>query len=238
MTSEFLSDMRFLLFPRCCPGCGRADRILCPACSAAFSLFLSRNLYDHSLSGGPSLQVHSCSLYQGLVRQTILAWKDHGDVELDGPFGRFMRILLYRYLAGLNPVFRTRLNGLCFLPTPSRKESFYKRGRWQVHPLCESLVSACGRVGIRADWEPALTIRGSLRKAVEKSDRRDRSSRLRGHVVVSHPERLRGRPLVLVDDIMTTGSTLRTCHQALEEAGGELLACLTLSMVPDEREPR
>jgi adenine/guanine phosphoribosyltransferase-like PRPP-binding protein len=36
---------------------------------------------------------------------------------------------------------------------------------------------------------------------------------------VPHPERLRGRDVLLIDDIYTTGATARACSHALQKAG-------------------
>ncbi|MFC2351460.1 MAG: ComF family protein, partial [Scardovia wiggsiae] len=43
-----------------------------------------------------------------------------------------------------------------------------------------------------------------------------------------------GRMVILIDDIMTTGSTLRSCERVLREAGARVYAALTLSMVPGD----
>ena len=58
--------------------------------------------------------------------------------------------------------------------------------------------------------------------------------RLSGRVSVAHPHRVAGRMVILIDDIMTTGSTLRSCERVLREAGARVYAALTLSMVPGD----
>ena len=39
----------------------------------------------------------------------------------------------------------------------------------------------------------------------------------------------RGRRVLLTDDVLTTGSTLAACVQALEEAGAASVVCVTLA---------
>ena len=58
--------------------------------------------------------------------------------------------------------------------------------------------------------------------------------RLSGRVSVAHPHRVAGHTVILIDDIMTTGSTLRSCERVLREAGARVYAALTLSMVPGD----
>jgi ComF family protein len=52
-----------------------------------------------------------------------------------------------------------------------------------------------------------------------------------GAFVVTRPERVRGRVLVLVDDVCTTGATLRACAEALRQAGASEVRVLTLARV-------
>ena len=46
---------------------------------------------------------------------------------------------------------------------------------------------------------------------------------------VRHPERIRGRTLLLVDDIMTTGATLSAAAKALKECGAVRVWCVTIA---------
>jgi len=54
-----------------------------------------------------------------------------------------------------------------------------------------------------------------------------RRSNVAGVFAVRDPARLRGRTLLLVDDVLTTGSTLNSCAEALLNAG----ACRVLAAV-------
>jgi len=46
---------------------------------------------------------------------------------------------------------------------------------------------------------------------------------------VRRPDRVRGRTLVLVDDVTTTGATLRECARVLMEAGAREVRAVTLA---------
>lgn len=60
-------------------------------------------------------------------------------------------------------------------------------------------------------------------------DREARSANVRGAFVVTHPERVAGRRLLLVDDVYTTGNTLSECARVLIRAKAEAVAVLTLA---------
>lgn len=87
-------NMRYVLFPRCCAGCGMPDSILCGSCSALLHRRLSRPLHDYFTDPDMACTVYSCSAYNGCIRQAILSWKDHGDEELDKPFSCAMEELV------------------------------------------------------------------------------------------------------------------------------------------------
>jgi len=52
---------------------------------------------------------------------------------------------------------------------------------------------------------------------------------VRGAFAVTRPERVRGRHLLLVDDVMTTGATADECARALKRAGARRVSVLTLT---------
>ncbi len=56
-----------------------------------------------------------------------------------------------------------------------------------------------------------------------------RRENVRGVFSVAEPERVRARTVVLVDDVMTTGSTLSSCAAALIAAGARQVLALTLA---------
>jgi predicted amidophosphoribosyltransferase len=52
---------------------------------------------------------------------------------------------------------------------------------------------------------------------------------VRGAYRTAHPERIRGRTVLLVDDVYTTGSTLRECATVLVAAGAKEVRAITVA---------
>jgi predicted amidophosphoribosyltransferase len=46
---------------------------------------------------------------------------------------------------------------------------------------------------------------------------------------VRHPDRVWGRTLILIDDVTTTGATIRECARALRRAGAKDVRAITLA---------
>ena len=87
---------------------------------------------------------------------------------------------------------------------PVSRERLRKRGYDQARLLAASVC---------VDWHVAP--QETLRKTVDNP---------------AHPEEIRGKRFLLIDDVLTTGSTLAECARVLREAGAADVLCLTLAM--------
>lgn len=79
--------------------------------------------------------------------------------------------------------------------------------------------------------------RGGLTKtrSTPEQARRTRAERQQsepGLIVWSPPRRHPGNPVILVDDVMTTGATLRAAAQAISDGGSLVLGAVVLAYVP------
>ena len=59
--------------------------------------------------------------------------------------------------------------------------------------------------------------------------RNERLANVAGSFTVSAAERIRGKRIILVDDVYTTGSTVKECAKVLRKSGAEEVAVLTLA---------
>jgi ComF family protein len=106
------------------------------------------------------------------------------------------------------------------VPLYSRRER--SRGYNQAHELAKRLGDSAGiAVDPRAmrrtrDTEPlAKTMRREERRAIVEG------------AFAARPDRVEGRRVLLVDDVVTTGATLDACARALLDAGAVHVRCLT-----------
>lgn len=63
-------------------------------------------------------------------------------------------------------------------------------------------------------------------------DKKARSSNIRGAFCVFSPEKLKGKNVLIVDDVYTTGATLNECAKTLKKAGAAMVGAITLARVP------
>lgn len=238
------SEILYVVFPRGCAGCGLPDEVLCARCSALFRSPLFRPMPQALIASG---FVAACASYSGPVRNAILQWKDHGDVEVGKSLSSALAFLLER---GMFEGIRTphgkpvpdsvfvrsarSCDVVAVVPAPSSPASMAQRGRLHTKELAASVVETLHERGIPAELSLGLEMVGRRKKSVEVGGIKSREQRSKSGIVV----RLRRFPenchdVIIVDDICTTGSTLLGCARQLHTAGYRVLYALTLAAVPD-----
>jgi ComF family protein len=96
----------------------------------------------------------------------------------------------------------------------------------------QSLILACAlgkKHGIDVDF--SLLKRRKLTLTQTGLNKKEREKNISSAFVVSSPEMIYGRNLILVDDVYTTGATINECAKTLVKAGASQVAVLTLARV-------
>lgn len=95
---------------------------------------------------------------------------------------------------------------------------------------CGLLASELSKLtGLPADYN-SLIKHKATKPQVEFSGH-ERVKNIKGVFSVKHPEKIKGKRVVLIDDVMTTGSTLKECALALKKAGAKSVDTLTVARV-------
>jgi ComF family protein len=102
----------------------------------------------------------------------------------------------------------------CIIPVPLHRARQRDRGFNQAVEIARPLAA---QLGCRLDVETCIRIRPTPPQSQLNAGQRRRN--LRGAFALQQP--LRGRHLALVDDVMTTGSTLNALANLLRRAGAE-----------------
>jgi len=121
------------------------------------------------------------------------------------------------------------------VPMPLSAQRLRARGYNQAHELARHLLAA-----IRAEtpphprYTPHVLLRARDTPAQSGLDARTRSTNLTQalHILPQHHDLVRGRRVVVVDDILTTGATLREAARALHQAGARSVVGVVLARTP------
>ena len=196
-----------LVLPGDCAACGAAAHPWCPQCRGE----IGPSTWPH-LPGGP--EVVAVGRYTGPLRSALLRYKERGRRDLAGPLGALLADALHEVL-GPAPVW--------LVPAPSRPAAARARGGDHVARLCRAV--AARRSGVRV--ARPLRLHRRVRDSVGL-DAEQRAANLAGRVRVRPAALPRFGTVVLVDDVVTTGATLRTCRDALAGAGVGVVAAAVL----------
>lgn len=220
-----------LVLPADCAGCGLPRSVLCERCRGELYGHGPRRVRpDPEPVGLPP--VHAAAPYAESVRSLLIAHKERGALALAKPLGGALAGAVLR--AGrvhTGPGVRDRRGPLLLVPVPSARHAVAGRGH---------------DAGRRVAWAAAGVLRGAgfpvrvaavlrLRRAVADQsglDARQRRLNVAGAMGVARgAERLwrQGEPVVLVDDLMTTGATLAEAARAVSGAGGPVVGAAVVA---------
>ena len=117
----------------------------------------------------------------------------------------------------------------CLLvPIPSSKSAIRRRGGSFLHPILDKLVELQKQEnGVRWRWKELLIHQKSVRDQSELSYTA-RQSNMAGAFRVRSDELIEARPILLIDDVVTTGATLDSAFRALRERNLTVLGAATV----------
>lgn len=227
-----------VLFPSFCRLCGRilerpGERVVCedcwkkvtphrasccPACGRFFETAADSHACRKCVENPPPFAVHrSCGRYEGALKDLILLFKYRRFSVLGGGLGRFA----FRTL-GADPDLWRGIDAIVPVPIHPRR----KRGRGFNQAAV--FAAELGRL------EGAAILNGALIKVRNvppqtSLEAGERERNVRGVYAVKKEAAVRGKILLLADDVYTTGSTIKECSRTLLAAGAKEVRAVTIA---------
>jgi len=162
-----------------------------------------QQLYDMS---DPLVWNYSLYNYNEFMKEVVVRWKYRGDYYV-------AEIFRESFVQHYKKLFPTQKNKMIIIPIPLSAERLLERGFNQAYVLAEFITGTV---------QDVLT-----RVHSEKQSKRTRKERL----ISKNPFHLKkpiNKPVVLVDDIYTTGRTIRHAATLLKESGCPEVYAFTL----------
>lgn len=152
--------------------------------------------------------VHSVYLYGAAIADVLHRFKYEDHPELAGPLGRRVAALDLPEVD-------------CLTPVPLHASRRRARTYDQALYLARAVASARG-------WpcERLLSRTRATERQVGRT-REDRQENVRGAFAVTG--RVKNRRILLIDDVVTTGATVRECSLALKQAGARLVVVASVA---------
>jgi ComF family protein len=226
--SDLWDDVLSLLFPRLCYGCGnhlmRNEKLICTECY----ILIPRTNY-HLEADNPVEQLFwgrcriekaaAFSFYNrdSRIRRLIHNLKYKGVRDIGSELGRIYGLALSKskFLEGVDLIIPVPLH-------PSKKRI---RGFNQAEIISDGISEAAG---IPVDFKTLERI--TLTGTQTKKSRYERWINVEGIFNISDKSVLNGKHILLVDDVITTGSTIESCTNELLKCEGVRVSVAALAV--------
>ncbi|RKR85606.1 ComF family protein [Mucilaginibacter gracilis] len=221
--SRYLHHFVALIFPELCQACGAsliaAEKVICINCTynLPYTNFHQQpdNVVARQLWGRINLQAVYVLLYfvkGGKVQNMMHRFKYNNMPQIGNRLGQ----IAGAQLAGA----AAYQNIDVIIPVPLHPKKLKQRGYNQSERFADGLSE---KMTARVDTGSLIRVKHTDTQT--KKSRFSRYENMKEVFTVLHPERLTGKHVLLVDDIITTGSTLEACGLELLKIPG-----LTLSL--------
>lgn len=216
MKRSFFSGLLDMLFPPKCAFCSsvlkNGEKDFCAKCEKS----LPYTSGEKCKQKGVFFELCVSPLYyQDEVRQSLLRYKFDGKVGYARGYARLIAKTVREMLAG-------KYDLITWVPLSEKREK--KRGYDQAMLLAMALAVELNDVAVE-------TLRKTQDIPAQSGidNKEKRQANVLGVYEVVDTELIMGQKILVVDDIITTGSTLSECARVLRMAGAESVVCATIA---------
>ncbi|RZS99400.1 ComF family protein [Aquimarina brevivitae] len=227
-----LRDLVYLFFPYHCPGCHnpmyRNEGVICMSCRHKLPLGNFHNVNAKKLEkvfyGRANIEnATSLLIFQkGTIVQNILHdLKYRGNQRIGEELGKWLGDELK-----LNARYTTVDT---IIPVPLHKKRFKERGYNQVEKFGKQIAER-----LQASYEDRVLIKTTYNKKQSKSGRFTRWINASETFAIKNKSLLENQHVLLVDDIITTGSTLEACVEQLKKIKNIKISIATMAFTDED----
>ena len=228
---RLLSGVFDWIYPPGCAGCGEPGALLCESCRG--------NLHpvgEHYCKkcGKPLKKGSRCHLCRTHDFRFLAS---RAPYIYDGPAAAMIKSLKYHGNLSLVPVIADLLSDFwqeldwnidIIIPVPLSEERKAQRGFNQSEMIARAFAK---RTGLKADPRALMKIKHTLQQVGLNAE--ERRENLHGAFAAENVL-IRGKRILLMDDVMTTGSTFAECSAVLLDNGARSVNCLSVATASTE----
>lgn len=210
LCADCFNEITFISEPYCvCCGLpfpkasGKTKSMMCPMCIKD-----NKKLFRYA---------RSAIKYETLSKNMILAFKFMDKTENAKVFAKWLNV------AGKD-IFSAGVDIL--IPVPLHYKRLVKR-RYNQSALLANELSKL--ISVETDLKSLIKCKSTKPQVTYSGKARIKN--IKDAFMVKYPENIKGKRVVLIDDVYTTGSTLKECAKVLKKAGAKSVDFLTIARV-------
>ena len=208
---KILISLLDMIYKKKCYFCGKSKHSL-KMCDDCYAELCFSDIKPNRIING--VNIYSCGVYEKNLQKLIRGLKYHKQKELAYYLAKFM----YEYFSKLNINKKFQV-----VPVPLHKNRIKKRKYNHMELVAEEF---CKLSGFVTNFDIIKRIKDT--KPQYKLSRSERLENLAQAFVVDESKIL-DLPILIIDDICTTGSTFEEMINSLKKAGAEDITCLSAS---------
>ncbi len=216
MIEKLIHTFLNFLFPHQCLGCGKNNELLCKEC-------LEKIGYPTMIKDG---NIYSASDYcDETMKKAVWLLKYKKAKVLAGPLAELIHRRIWNKIEIKNSV---------LIPIPLSKRRLKERGFNQSELIAMHLAEKLAKEG-PLQMQRTLLCTDVLVKIKETptqvsvKNRKERLKNLKNCFAVKKPEVVKGKNIILIDDISTTGATLKEARKILKSSGAKKVIALVVA---------
>ncbi|HBM45428.1 MAG: Phosphoribosyltransferase [Candidatus Nomurabacteria bacterium GW2011_GWF2_35_66] len=199
-----------LILPQKCLRCGKSGEILCENC-------LPRLRRCEDFLGEDVFAVFS--YYDPTISEAIKLLKYRGIRMVVPSLAKFMREVVFEEISEAKTMAGfTEDEKIIVVPVPLHKDRLIKRGFNQSEIIARSIINSLNEDKLVLETG-ALIRTKHTESQVKAVSRTKRLINLNNAFKVVTPEKIKGKVILLIDDVITTGATISECKKELMKAG-------------------
>ena len=212
------SALTSLVFPKICIYCQVEFAPLCLKCQQFWLTPVQRRYVK-------GLAVNSTLAYNAASSRIIIQAKESRNSVAQFWMARALNTALEKFELENSAL---SISHCLLVPIPSSKSAIRRRGGSFLHPILDKLVELQKQKnGVRWRWKELLIHQKSVRDQSELSYTA-RQSNMASAFRLRSDDLVRERPILLIDDVLTTGATLDSAFRALRERNLTVLGAATV----------
>ncbi|MEY2778670.1 MAG: hypothetical protein RL008_766 [Actinomycetota bacterium] len=203
---NFISEFTDLIGQKYCFYCGKIEEVICHKC-------ILNQIISPKIHFINKISVLSLMKKEHITTSLMVAYKDQGVSTLKDPFAQILSFGLKYF---------SKHKNVKVVNVPSSAKAIQRRG---LDPISLMTEEACAISGKRFKYDKDLLVSNKHRKDQADLNFEERKLNMQNAFKAGHYEQ---KPVLIIDDLTTTGSSLFSSITALQDCNIRVEACVVL----------